>query len=633
MVYIFGWLIFISPIVGAFLSFSLGRWDRRLAGIIASLSIALSLIFSVLSFFQVQSSGPIDNSYNWFFNINAGIYIDNLALVMVLMVSFVSLMIHLFAMYYIGDDPNRHIYFAETALFTSGMLGLVVSSNLVLFFLFWELVGLCSYLLIGFWFFKPNATSAAKKAFIVTRVGDLMFLIGMSVLYFSLMGYPGITSGVSPLDIPFLINHAQSIAAFVGPNTLGIVAVLFLGAAAGKSAQFPLHVWIPDAMEGPTTVSALIHAATMVTAGVYLIARLFPIFYYSAPFALYSVVAMGAFTAFFAGIVGIFVNDIKRILAYSTISQIGYMMAAIGLGSVIGYSGVSYGMFHLIVHADFKALLFLSAGAILLALMDLRDTRLMGGLWRRMPITITLLFIGSLSLVAFPGTAGYFSKDSIIAASWIYFQKSGSPFAVIPWVLLVTGALLTTLYTFRMFFRVALGKPRSHLAENAKDPKLIVLIPLFVLAVGALFLGLIQPLFYSFIDPSAAVPSVPIYVEAVPITLMGIGLVVTYLIYGTERWKNLHFEKNRLYRIAKNKFYLDTLFTNVIAERVITRLSGAVASFENSYNRDVEKLGDDTLNLGSFFRKLQSGVIENYFVFLIIGISVIFIIIELLGVL
>jgi NADH-quinone oxidoreductase subunit L len=182
--YIFGWLIFITPIVGAFLSFALGRHDRRLAGPIASVSIALSLVFSILAFFRVQSSGPIDNSYSWFFNINAGIYIDHLALVMVLMVSFVSLMIHIFAIYYIGEDPNRHIYFAETALFTSGMLGLVVSSNLVLFFLFWELVGLCSYLLIGFWFFKPNATSAAKKAFIVTRVGDLLFLIGMAILYF-----------------------------------------------------------------------------------------------------------------------------------------------------------------------------------------------------------------------------------------------------------------------------------------------------------------------------------------------------------------------------------------------------------------------------------------------------------------
>jgi NADH-quinone oxidoreductase subunit L len=631
--YIFGWLIFITPIVGAFLSFALGRHDRRLAGPIASVSIALSLVFSILAFFRVQSSGPIDNSYSWFFNINAGIYIDHLALVMVLMVSFVSLMIHIFAIYYIGEDPNRHIYFAETALFTSGMLGLVVSSNLVLFFLFWELVGLCSYLLIGFWFFKPNATSAAKKAFIVTRVGDLLFLIGMAILYFSLMGYPGLTAGVSPLDIPFLINHAQSIASYVGPNTLGTVAVLFLGAAAGKSAQFPLHVWIPDAMEGPTTVSALIHAATMVTAGVYLVARVFPIFYYSASFALYSVVAVGAFTAFFAGIIGIVVNDIKRILAYSTISQIGYMMAAIGLGSVIGYSGVSYGMFHLIVHADFKALLFMSAGAILIALMDLRDTREMGGLWRRMPITVTMLFIGSLALVAFPGTAGYFSKDSIINASWIYFQKSGSPYAIIPWLLLAGGALLTALYTFRMFFRVALGKPRSYLAEKAHDPKAYVLIPLMVLAVGALLLGLIQPYFYSYVYSKAVVPSVPIYVEAISITLMAIGIIVTYFIYGTERYKKLNLEDKFGYRLVKNKFYLDRLFTNVIAERFIAAFSGATASFESSYNKGVESVGDGTLSLGSVLRRLQNGVIENYFIFLIIGISVIFIIIELLGVL
>ena len=334
-----GWFIFLSPLLGFAITYVVGRYHRNLSGLVASLAVFGSLIASILTFFYVQSNGTVYDSFVWFYNIHAGIYIDHLTLVMAIMVSFVSLMIHLFALYYMKEDPNKHVYFAETSLFTAGMLGLVVSSNLVLFFLFWELVGLCSYLLIGFWFFKPNATAAAKKAFIVTRVGDLLFLVGMAILYNSLQGFTGLGSN-SPLSIPFLIQNAQAIASYVGPNVLGTVAVLFLAGAAGKSSQFPLHVWIPDAMEGPTTVSALIHAATMVTAGVYLVARVFNVFYYSAPFAMYSVVILGSFTALFAGIVGLFVNDIKRILAYSTISQIGYMLASIGLGGVFGYGGV-----------------------------------------------------------------------------------------------------------------------------------------------------------------------------------------------------------------------------------------------------------------------------------------------------
>lgn len=625
-----GWLIFLSPIFGFVITYVVGRYYRKLSGIIASLAVLGSLIAAIITFFYVQSNGTVYNSYVWFYNIHAGIYIDHLTLIMALMVSFVSLMIHLFALYYMKDDPNKHVYFAETSLFTAGMLGLVVSSNLVFFFLFWELVGLCSYLLIGFWFFKPNASAAAKKAFIVTRVGDLLFLVGMAILYSSLQGFTGLGSN-SPLSIPFLIQNAQAIASYIGPNVLGAVAVLFLIGAAGKSSQFPLHVWIPDAMEGPTTVSALIHAATMVTAGVYLVARVFNIFYYSAPFAMYSVVILGAFTALFAGIVGIFVNDIKRILAYSTISQIGYMLAAIGLGGVFGYGGVSFGMYHLIVHAVFKALLFMSAGAILIALMDLRDTRYMGGLWKRMPMTITLLFIGSLALIAFPYTSGYFSKDTIISASWVYYQHYGTISSLFPWVFLATGALLTTLYTFRMFFRTALGKPRSHLAEHAKDPSIFALLPLFVLAAGALGLGAIQGYFYGYIDPSYSLPSVPLYIEIIPMSLMAIGLVITYVLYGTTLWQRMHFSKNPLYRIAKNKFYLDYLFTNIIAERVIVPISAGFTIFENSYNRAVNNVGSSTLKLGDIFRRIQNGVVENYFIVLIIGVSLIFIIVKILG--
>ncbi len=625
-----GWFIFLSPLLGFAITYVVGRYHRNLSGLVASLAVFGSLIASILTFFYVQSNGTVYDSFVWFYNIHAGIYIDHLTLVMAIMVSFVSLMIHLFALYYMKEDPNKHVYFAETSLFTAGMLGLVVSSNLVLFFLFWELVGLCSYLLIGFWFFKPNATAAAKKAFIVTRVGDLLFLVGMAILYNSLQGFTGLGSN-SPLSIPFLIQNAQAIASYVGPNVLGTVAVLFLAGAAGKSSQFPLHVWIPDAMEGPTTVSALIHAATMVTAGVYLVARVFNVFYYSAPFAMYSVVILGSFTALFAGIVGLFVNDIKRILAYSTISQIGYMLAAIGLGGVFGYGGVSFGMFHLVSHAVFKALLFMSAGAILIALMDLRDTRYMGGLWRRMPMTVSLLFIGSLALIAFPGTSGYFSKDTIISASWVYYQHYGTVQSLFPWLFLATGAFLTTLYTFRMFFRTALGKPRSHLAEHAKDPSIFPLIPLFILAIGALGLGVLQSYFYGFIDSSYTMPSVPFLIDIIPMVLMAIGLVITYVLYGTSIWQRMDFSKNRLYKLGKNKFYIDYLFTNLIAERVIVPLSAGFTLFENTYNRAVNEVGTSTLKLGDFFRRIQNGVVENYFIVLIIGVSLIFVAVKILG--
>ncbi|MEM0158064.1 MAG: NADH-quinone oxidoreductase subunit L [Thermoplasmataceae archaeon] len=639
MPYLPGWFIFLSPAIAAPVSLAVGRRRRFWAGIIASLSILISLILTYVAFIHLNATGPIENQYLWFFNIDVGIYIDNLAIVMAFMVSFVSLMIHLFALYYMGKDPNKHVYFAETALFTSGMLGLVVSSNLVEFFLFWELVGLCSYLLIGFWYFKPNATSAAKKAFIVTRVGDLLFLVGMAVLYESLTNFTFVQGVTGPLDIPFLITNAGSIAAHIGATKLGIVAVLFLAGAAGKSSQFPLHVWIPDAMEGPTTVSALIHAATMVTAGVYLVARVFPIYYFAAPFAIYSVIGMGAFTAVFAGIIGIFVNDIKRILAYSTISQLGYMLAAIGIGALafpaaagsVSYEGVALGIFHLVSHALFKALLFMSAGAILIALMDLRDTREMGGLWRKMPWTISLLFIGSLSLVAFPGTSGYFSKDAIISAAWEYHIVDSSLSAWIPWIFLVTGSFLTTVYTFRMFFRVALGKPRSYLAEHAKDPSIIALLPLFLLAAGSLLLGLVQGDFYGYLSTPYFIPSVPFYVESIPIILLALGIAITYVIYGTDLWKRINVGSNPLYRVARSKFYLDYVFTNIVAERFIAPISGAFTLFEDYYNSAVDAVGSATANFGTTLRRIQDGIVENYFIVLIIGIAVVFVIVELLG--
>ncbi len=621
------YFIFLLPLFAFPLEYIIGKYRIRYSGIFSSLMILGSLILVILSYLYLLHHNSIYSHYTWFYNIDVGIYIDHLTVIMAMMVAFMSLMINLFAMFYMKDDPRKNIYFSETSLFIAGMLGLVVSSNLVLFFLFWEIVGLSSYILIGFWFFKPNAAAAAKKAFIVTRIGDLLFIIGMGVLYAKLVNVA--PSGTSPLSIPYLINNAQHIASAIGPGVLALATILFLAGAVAKSAQFPLHVWLPDSMEGPTTVSALIHAATMVTAGVYLVARLFPLFYYSSSYSLYAVVIIGAFTAFYAGILGIVVNDIKRVLAYSTISQLGYMMAAIGLGGVIGYSGVTFGMYHLVVHAVFKALLFMAAAVILLTLMELRNIKDMGGLFRKMPATAILMLIGALTLAAIPPTAGFFSKGQIISGAYEYFVNSGN---IIPWLLLVFGEILTATYIFRMYFLVFLGKPRSKLAEKAHDPKLIYLSPLIVLAFLSLTLGIIQKPFYKFLDSTVNIYSPPFAIAALPVVFSLIGIFIAYTIYRYNVKGYTNVARNPLYKIIKNKFYFDWLYTEIISERIILPISYLIGVLERKYNEGIDSAGSDISGIGTDFRKIETGNIPFYVAFMITGIVVIFAVIEIIGV-
>ena len=626
--YFAGWFIFLAPLIASPIALAAGRSRKVLAGAIASTSIAISLALSAYVYFTI-GNGTIYQSYSWFANLRYGIYIDHLALVMVIMVSFVSLMIHLFATYYMGKDPNKHVYFAETALFTSGMLGLILASNLVILFLFWELVGLCSYLLIGFWYFKPNAASAAKKAFIVTRVGDMSLLIGLAILYTSLSGA---LPGRDPLSIPYLIQNASAVATYIGSDKLALITILIFGGAVGKSAQFPLHVWIPDAMEGPTTVSALIHAATMVTAGVYLVARVFPLFEFSAYYSLYVVAIIGAFTAIYSGTLSWVMNDIKRVLAYSTISQIGYMMAAIGIAGIIGYSGVPFGIYQLVVHAFFKALLFLSAGAILIALLDLRDIRKMGGLWRRMPWAVTLMFIGAITLAGIPPTAAFFSKGEIVDASWNYYVLSGYKIQdIFPWIFLAFGEFFTAFYTFRMFSMVALGKSRSYLAEHAKDPPWWAILPLIPLAILALIFGIFQGDFYSYIYPGYTSFTAPLAEESLVYVLIAIGALLGIYVGTGDRWKYLDRSRSRAYHVIKEKYYIDKLFTNLIAVRAILPLSASFSGFEARYNTANEKAGTGISRFGSILRKIQSGVVENYFILMIIVAAIVFLIVEIIG--
>ncbi len=626
--YFAGWFIFLSPLLAAPITLIFGKRRSWLSGAISSSSIAISLALSAYVYYTL-GSGTVNQSYLWFYNIYYGIYIDHLAITMALMVSFVSLMIHIFATYYMGHDPKKHVYFAETAMFTSGMLGLILASNLAILFLFWELVGLCSYLLVGFWYFKPNAASAAKKAFIVTRVGDMSLIIGLAVLYSSLSSLYG-----NPLSIPDLTANATAIANAMGPAKLAFASVLILGGAIAKSSQFPLHVWIPDAMEGPTTVSALIHAATMVTAGVYLVARVFPLFLASTSVALYSVAIVGAFTALYAGTLAWTMNDIKRVLAYSTISQIGYMMAALGIGGIlsIGSGAISLSIYQLVVHAFFKALLFLTAGAILVALMDLRDLRRMGGLWRRMPWTVSLMFIGAITLGGIPPTAAFFSKGAIVDASWLYFSSSGYTVShFLPWLFLATGEFFTAFYTFRMFSMVALGKPRSDLAVHARDPPKWALLPLIPLAILALSFGIFQGNFYTYLESGFVAPVAPSLQQMIVYALIAAGVLIGVLVGTGNRWKKLDETKNAVYRTVKYKYYLDKLFTNIIAVRMVLPLSAGISGFEYKYNRANEVAGSGVSRLGSLFRRLQSGVVENYFVVMILLAALIFVIVEILG--
>ncbi|MEM0138629.1 MAG: NADH-quinone oxidoreductase subunit L [Thermoplasmatales archaeon] len=600
------YLIFLIPLVGFPFVIGIGYIRKNYSMYLGTALILASFFVSIyVFFFYTVNNVVIINYFNWLpsmqITVPLGIYADNLSMIMTLMVSFVGFLIILFSVGYMKDDPNRHVFFGEMVLFTASMLGLVLSYSLLMLFIFWELVGLCSYLLIGFWYYKPNAASAAKKAFIVTRVGDIFFIaaIGAAILY----------SGGAAISITGL-----SSIHLAWQRT--IVSLLLFGGAIGKSAQFPLHVWIPDAMEGPTTVSALIHAATMVTAGVYLVARTYTIF---TPVSLEVVLYVGVFTIILSGLIGIVVNDIKRILAYSTISQIGYMFAALGLG--LGATSIGLSIYQLEAHAFFKALLFLAAGSILHAILNIRDINKMGGLWRKMPFTITAMFIGALALSGFPYTAGFFSKDSIIGAS---FSVS-----YLAWGLLAIGGFLTSLYSFRMFFRVALGKPRSYAAEHAHESGWIMLLPIMILAAFSLIFGIFQSGFYSFLGAKTSPIS---SLDVIPVVLMLGAMGLAYYAYGRNSSipQKTASGARDLYVLVKNKFFIDVFYTNVIAERAVLGFSAALDGFEKRVlNGFIDLIGYFFANAGKVVRRIQTGLARQYALIVLIGLILTLILIRI----
>ncbi len=578
--------------------------------------------------------------------LDIGVQIDPLTVALLFMVPTVCLMIFIYSIGYMEGDPRYSRFFAYICLFATGMLGLVVADNLLLLFVSWEVMGLCSYFLIGFWYEKPSAMWAGLKAFITTRIGDVLLMLGMVILY----------SQTGALRFETVFAGVEHLAE-TNPNLMYITALLVFGGAVGKSAQFPLHVWLPDAMEGPTPVSALIHAATMVAAGVFLVARMLPIFLVlSGMPALAWVAAIGAITAFFASTVAIAQDDIKRVLAYSTISQLGYMIMALGIGGFVA------AVFHLITHAFFKALLFLGSGSVIHG-VGTNDMMEMGGLRKKMPYTFWTFLVGMLALAGVPPLAGFWSKDEILAVAFVQ-----NP---VVWVMGTLAAFITAFYMTRQVCLTFAGEPRNKEIHAHESPP-VMYVPLIVLAVGAALLGLLGvpaefpvlgPLlgnnpFHHFLAEQfsqwhyAHLPHVGFNasVMLISIVMAGLGIGLGYLLYGRkplgEGQRDPLERLGVIWTLLKNKYYIDEIYRATIIRATIgladvlfrfdqgiidtivnlvgklTERWAYVSSLFDTYVIDgiVNGVGRVTSAVGEELRYIQTGRVQNYMVIVVISV-------------
>ena len=551
--------------------------------------------------------------------------VDTLTAVMLVVVNTISSLVHLYSIGYMDEDPYRPRFFAYLSLFTFAMLMLVTADNLVQLFFGWEGVGLMSYLLIGFWYQKPSANAAAIKAFVVNRIGDFGFLLGIFSVFMLMKSIDLETifagaPGLSGKTIDFFGWHADAL-------TLTCL-LLFMGAM-GKSAQFLLHTWLPDAMEGPTPVSALIHAATMVTAGVFMVARLSPLFEL-APTAQAVVMFFGATTAFFAATVGLVQNDIKRIVAYSTCSQLGYMFVAMGAGAY------SVGMFHLFTHAFFKALLFLGSGSVIYAMHHEQDIRMMGGLWRKIPYTFAVMCVGTLALTGFPMFAGYFSKDAIIESAY----ASHNPFAFYGFLMTVVAALLTSFYSWRLIFKTFFGEPhdQEHY-EAAHEAPLWMLIPIGVLAAGSILSGFpfkelfaghgVEEFFRESVKMNPHIIEdmhhIPEAIAYLPTVMMAIGAYISYVFYIRRPYLPVELARQQplLYQFLLNKWYFDELY-----ELIFVRPAKWIGRFlwKKGDGYIIDGFGPDgvsarVLDITRNVVKIQTGYLYHYAFAMLIGVA------------
>ena len=535
------WLIPAAPVLASAVIALLKQPRRKTSAILAIGSLSFSLLISLFAFSYVvadwASGAPTRETVNFTWitvgtsHVDLGWVLDPLSAIMLVMVCFVGLLIFIYSVGYMAHDDNFTRFFCFLSLFAGGMLGVVISNSILLLFMSWEIVGLTSYLLIGFWYQKPSAAAAAKKAFLTTRFGDVFFLLGMVWLFSQTGTLLFYNNGAGSMEAGALAALLAQPAA-LGLTAAGAISLLIFCGAAGKSGQLPLHVWLPDAMEGPTPVSALIHAATMVAAGVYLVARVYPLMQAGAlaggtTTSLTVVTWVGASTAVFAALIAVAQNDIKRILAYSTVSQLGYMMAGLGMG------GVAVGMFHLMTHAFFKALLFLGAGSVIHGCHDEQDIRKMGGLKADMPLTFVTYGIGMLALCGFPLLfSGFWSKDGILEAAQ-HWSVAKTPF-----YMLVFGALLTAFYMTRQVAYVFFGYWRGH--KPAHEGPMVMTAPLAILAFFAIALGFIGtpawPWFHAFLDGRSASFSLNGFAEPGLMALMGASTIVVFIGLGLGAW-------------------------------------------------------------------------------------------------
>jgi len=611
----FPWLILFLPLIAAVGITLLTQRSKSLSAVLSIGAIAASFLLSLVLFMSLKGNIGLNETLakSWLsvgnLQVDFGFKLDSLSLLMLLIVTGVGTAIHVYSWGYMHDDPSVSRYFASLSLFTFSMLGIVLSNNLVMMFIFWELVGLSSYLLIGFWYQKNSAADAAKKAFLTNRIGDFGFLMGI-ILIWALVG---------TVDFTRLQDAFRANPALLGTSATAAGLLIFCGAM-GKSAQFPLHVWLPDAMEGPTPVSALIHAATMVAAGVYMLCRVFFLF---SPTALEVIAWIGGLTSLMAALIAVQQQDIKRILAYSTLSQLGYMVMAVGL------QGPAASMYHLTTHAFFKALLFLGAGSVIHAMHHEQNIWQMGNLKKKMPATYWTFLIGTLALCGVPPFSGFFSKDAILAVAW---EHNSWLFCIALFV-----AFLTTFYMFRLFFVAFHGVGKSKSVDHAHESPSIMTTPLWLLAIPSVISGwlgvehfvgknfgmtgdhhlnFIEEIFYPFSHaPFAAM-------TGIMATIVGFSLA--YALYSKAVVDPLPEKLHGLSRAMRNRFYWDEIFNGLIR---ITH--EAAATLANGIDRwiiggfFVKGLHGTTEFAGRALRLVQTGNIQTYALLLVAGLAVV----------
>ena len=622
------------PLLGALIAGGFGgRMSARMSEVITSFFMVSAALLSCLALYNVGFGHQAQTIHVLTF-IDSGqltvdwtLRIDTMTAVMLVVVNGVSSLVHVYSIGYMHEDPHRPRFFAYLSLFTFAMLMLVTSDNFVQMFFGWEGVGLCSYLLIGFWYKKPSANAAAIKAFVVNRVGDFGFVLGIAAV-FMLFGTLNFTEVFE--RAPEMAGHQLSFLNWQFDALTLVCLLLFMGAM-GKSAQFMLHTWLPDAMEGPTPVSALIHAATMVTAGVFMVARMSPLFEYSEA-ALMVVTIVGGSTAIFAATIACTQNDIKRVIAYSTCSQLGYMFFALGV------SAYSAGIFHLMTHGFFKALLFLGAGSVIHAMSDEQDMRKMGGIWKHIKVTYVMMWIGSLALVGIFPFAGFYSKDIILEAAWGAHTLVGN----YAFWLGITAAFLTAFYSWRLLIMTFHGTSRANetvLAHVHESPK-VMLVPLIVLALGAMFAGYVG--YESFVGGKAAdfwgasililehhtaletAHHAPFWVKYLPLFVGFAGIALAYLFYMfAPGLPALLVSRIRpVYQFVYNKWYIDELYDVLFVRPAFYLGRNLWKTGDGSLIDGVgpNALAAVTLNIARRASRLQTGYLYHYTLAMMVGV-------------